>query len=79
MDLTIDQFVLTILFGAIGLVVFLTVISRLQHRRVERRSLANRVICRLCLHTFEDTTHVGTVACPLCGAINEKGRSRRLG
>jgi rubrerythrin len=41
--------------------------------------LANRVICRLCLHPFEDTSHVSTVDCPVCGAVNEKGRSRRLG
>jgi len=79
MDLTIDQFALTVLLGSLGLVVFLTVVSRWLHQRVEHRALANRVICRLCLHAFEDTTHVGTVACPMCGAINEKGRSRRLG
>lgn len=79
MDLTIEQLAMAVLFGSTGLVIFFTVISRWLHVRAERRSLANRVICRLCLHAFEDTAHPEIVACPLCGALNEKGRSRRLG
>ncbi|MEX1114808.1 MAG: hypothetical protein WEB53_06135 [Akkermansiaceae bacterium] len=79
MDLTLADFVLFVLLGSCGLMLFLAVVSRVLHSRKERRSLANRVICRLCLHAFEDTSHVGTVVCPMCGAANEKGRSRRLG
>jgi protein-arginine kinase activator protein McsA len=79
MDLTLADFVLFVLLGSCGLMLVLAIVSRMLYSRKERRSLANRVICRLCLHAFEDTSHVGTVVCPMCGAANEKGRSRRLG
>ncbi len=79
MDLTLADFVLFVLLGVLALVPFLAVVSRTLHSRAEKRSLANRVICRLCLHAFEDPSHVNTVDCPICGATNEKGRSRRLG
>jgi len=79
MDLTIADFVLCALLAAAALVLCIAFVSRTLHGRAERRSLANRVICRLCLYAFEDTSHVGTVDCPMCGAANEKGRSRRLG
>ncbi|MEO7097939.1 MAG: hypothetical protein ABI162_01160 [Luteolibacter sp.] len=79
MDLTLTDFVLCALISAAALVLVCTFVSRALHARAERRSLANRVICRLCLYAFEDTSHVGTVDCPMCGASNEKGRSRRLG
>ncbi|MEO5913132.1 MAG: hypothetical protein ABIS50_02790 [Luteolibacter sp.] len=79
MDLTLADFVLFVVLGSFALVPFFAVISRTLHNRVEKRSLANRVICRLCLHAFEDTSHVRTVDCPVCGATNEKGRSRKLG
>lgn len=79
MDLTLADFVLISLGGSCALVVVFTVVSRTLHARGERRSLANRVICRLCLFPFEDHGHGKIVHCPQCGAMNEKGRSRRLG
>ena len=79
MELTLADFVFYVVLGAFIIVPVIAIGSRMLHRRVEKRSLANRVICRLCLHAFEDTSHVKTVDCPICGATNEKGRSRRLG
>ena len=79
MELTLADFVLFVLFGSCALVVAFTLISRTLHARSEARSLARRVICRLCLHAFEDGGHVKIVKCPHCGAANEKGRGRRLG
>lgn len=79
MELTLAEFVLYVVLGSFALVPIFAVISRTLHGRTEKRSLANRVICRLCLHAFEDTSHVRTVHCPVCHAANEKGRSRRLG
>ncbi len=79
MELTPADFVFYVLVGTFTVVPILALGSRLLHHRVEKRALANRVICRLCLHGFEDTSHVKTVICPACGALNEKGRSRRLG
>ena len=79
MDLTLADFVLFMLFGSCALVVLATIASRTLHARAESRSLAHRVVCRLCLHAFEDAGHGRIVNCPQCGAANEKGRSRRLG
>ena len=79
MELTLADFVLYVVLGCFALVPIFAVISRTLHNRTEKRSLANRVICRLCLHAFEDTSHVRTVNCPVCHAANEKGRSRKLG
>ena len=79
MDLRIDQLAMAVLFGSMGLVIFFTLVSRWLHVRSERRSLANRVICRLCLHAFEDTVHNEIVACPICGALSEKGCDRSVG
>ncbi len=79
MDLTLADFVLLSLSGTCVLVLVFTLISRIFHVRSESRALAKRVICRLCLFAFEDTAHPKTVHCPHCGAINEKGRGRRLG
>ncbi len=79
MDLTLADFVLFVVFGSCALVVAFTIISRTLHAKSERRSLDRRFICRLCLHAYEDTSHVKIVPCPHCGAANERGRSRRLG
>ena len=79
MDLTLADFVLWVLAGSCSLVALLTLVSRTLHARSESRALAHRVVCRLCLHAFEDTSHLGIVTCPACGASNEKGRGRRLG
>jgi protein-arginine kinase activator protein McsA len=79
MELTLADFALYAVLGSFALVPVLAMISRTMHERTEKRSLANRVVCRLCLHAFEDTSHVRTVGCPVCGAANEKGRSRKLG
>jgi protein-arginine kinase activator protein McsA len=79
MDLTLAEFVQFVLIASCALVVVCTLASRTLHARAESRSLARRVVCRLCLHAFEDASHLGVVNCPACGAANEKGRSRRLG
>jgi uncharacterized paraquat-inducible protein A len=79
MEITLTNFVICVLTASAVIVLSVALISRWLHQRQERRSLANRMICRLCLYAFEDTTHARTVDCPVCGACNEKGRSRKLG
>ena len=79
MNLTLADFVLFTLFAAGAMVVVFTIVSRSFHARAETRSAARRVVCRLCLHAFEDASRAKVVHCPQCGAANEKGRSRRLG
>ena len=79
MELTLADFVLFAVCGSCFLVLLLTMISRTLHARREARSLKDRVICRLCLHAFEDHGHGKILNCPRCGAANQKGRSRQLG
>lgn len=79
MELTLADFVLFVVFVSSFLVLLFTMISRTLHARSEARSLADRVICRLCLHAFENHGHGKIVNCPHCGAANERGRGRRLG
>jgi len=79
MDLPLADFVVFVVFGSSLLVLLFTLVSRTLHARSEARSLASRIVCRLCLHAFEDHGHGKLVDCPHCGAANERGRSRRLG
>ncbi len=79
MELSLADFVFVLLFGSFGLVLLSALLSRYFHARTERRALARRVICRLCLHAFEDSSPARIVACPACGALTEKGRPRHLG
>lgn len=79
MELTLADFVFYVVLGSFLLVPLLAIVSRTLHHRVEKRAVANRIVCRLCLCAFEDTSHVRTVHCPVCGATNEMGRSRKLG
>lgn len=79
MELTLADFVFYAVFGSFIGVPIIALGSRMLHNRVERRSARNRVICRLCLLAFEDANPGKTVPCPACGALNEKGLSRRLG
>ncbi len=79
MELTLADFVFAVVLGAFILVPVFALISRSLHAKVEKQARANLVVCRLCLHAFEDSSHVPVVHCPACDAANEKGRSRRLG
>ncbi len=79
MDLSFADFVCFMLIGSCVLVLVLALISRTLHARAESRSLSRRIICRLCLHAFEDQGGHKIVNCPQCRAANERGRSRRLG
>lgn len=78
MELTITDFVLWVLVSSSGLVLGCALLSRYLHVRTERRAMARRVICRLCLHAFEDSSRVAIVRCPACGAHTEKGTRHGL-
>ena len=79
MELTLADFVFYVVLGSGLVVLILSFFSRTMHARSEARALKNRVICRLCLHAFVESTNEKVVACPRCGAATEKGRSRQLG
>ena len=77
MELTLTEFVLLVIFGTFLTVPSLAVIARILHARREARALKRRFICRLCLHAYQDFGRERRVACPRCGAINERGRDPR--
>jgi rRNA maturation endonuclease Nob1 len=79
MDVSLTDFLLYFTLGCFALVPIMAIGSRSLHARTERRALRHRVICRLCLHAFEEASAVKVVDCPVCGAANETGRSRKLG
>ena len=77
MELTLIEFVLTVIIGCCGFIVLALVISRTLRSRAERRSLKRRFICRLCLHAFEVRNGEEIVHCPECGVANERDSGRR--
>jgi len=79
MELTLTELVRWALGGSFALVLVAALLSRYLHVRTERQALARRVICRLCLHAFEDSSHALAVECPVCRALTAKGRPRNLG
>lgn len=79
MDLSLNDLVTGIVAGAFALVAVFTAISRILRARGERHSLAHRVVCRLCLHAFEDPGHGRIVDCPACHAATPRGGARPLG
>ena len=79
MELTLTEFVLLVVFGSCLLVPFFTMVSRTLHARSEARSLQARLICRLCLHAYQDFGPGKIVHCPRCGAANQRGHDPRKG
>lgn len=76
MEITLADFTLWVVVGSFVLVPLMSLVSRAMQARTERRAREDVVICRLCLHAFEEKSHVNLVNCPECGAANEKGRAR---
>jgi hypothetical protein len=73
MELSLPEFVYLILLVTSSGVIIFTLISRWAHFRYEKHALKRRIICRLCLHAFEDESPPGTlVNCPKCNAANQK-------
>jgi len=79
MEFPLSEFVLWALVIPMVLVGGFTLISRMSRRGVECRALRHRIVCRLCAHAFEDHSSERTPECPVCKALNERGRDRRLG
>ena len=72
MELTITEFVWWVLIASGALVLGCALFSRYLHARTERRALTRRVVCRLCLHAFEDSSPDRIIACPACHTPNER-------
>lgn len=72
MEITLSQFVLVVVFGCCASVLLLAAVSRFLHHRSEKRALRRRIVCRLCLHAFEDLSDATLVDCPSCHSLNER-------
>lgn len=72
MEITLSYFVLAVVFGSCVGVLALAAVSRFLHYRSEKRALRKRIICRLCLHAFQDVSSEVLVHCPACHARNER-------
>lgn len=72
MEITLSHFVLAVVFGCCACVLVLAAVSRFLHYRSEKRALRRRIICRLCLHAYEDLSDAMLVDCPSCHTLNER-------
>jgi hypothetical protein len=72
MEITLSHFVLAVVFGSCGCVLLFAAVSRMMHYRSEKRALRRRIVCRLCLHAFEDSSEALLLECPACHARNER-------
>ena len=73
METTLADFVFAVVLGSGLFVILVSLVSAFLHRQSERQSLRRRVICRLCLHVYQDSGESGLSECPSCHAVNERG------
>ncbi|MEY3394265.1 MAG: hypothetical protein RL346_501 [Verrucomicrobiota bacterium] len=79
MELSLNDFVLTVLFGSLMLVGLIGAVSRFLHWKSERRLCQRVVECRLCGHVFLNSQHEELVTCEACHAPNRKNGNGKLG
>jgi len=73
MELTLTELVCGVVFGSMALVLLFSMISR-SHRLQGRAKASSRtVVCRLCLHAYQQAGRGQISECPKCGARNERG------
>lgn len=72
MELSLASFVFWIVALAGVMVAAFSLASRWLAWKAEKAGRAHRVMCRLCMHTFENEAQGKIVICPCCGAANEK-------
>lgn len=77
MDLLLNEFVVAVLWVGLLAVAIHAGIGWLSRRRVESRARRRRLICRLCMQAYEDAGNERVIACPRCGAPNERGHDPR--
>ena len=73
MDLTLTDLVVAVVFGSMGLVLVFAIISSAYRRQSRARAVLRTVVCRLCLHAYQEPERGQISECPQCGARNEKG------
>lgn len=75
MEFTLTEFALTVICASGAIVCLLSFLSWWTARQNEKRSLRMRIICRLCLHAYEESEDVGLSQCPDCRTQNKRNTS----
>jgi hypothetical protein len=79
MQLSLNEFVLAVVFGSLLLVAGVSVLSRLLHLRAETRITGARTFCRICGNVFV-SEHSGKICqCPSCDKPNLRRGNGKLG
>lgn len=77
MKLSLEEMVTAVIFGSFLLVIAMSLVSRMLHRRAEIRLERTRSVCRLCGHLFIEPNAGRISHCPSCDALNfDKGNGR---
>ncbi len=79
MDLTLNEFVLGVLFAALIAVTIIGMTSRFFHCRNERNLKRLVTVCRLCGHVFLNRENADFVDCKACHAVNRRNGNGKLG
>ena len=79
MDLTLNEFVLGVLFAALIAVTIIGMTSRFFHWRNERNLKRLVTVCRLCGHVFLNRENADFVDCKACHAVNRRNGNGKLG
>lgn len=77
--LSLTELAFVVIGAGMLVVVFFGWVSRWAAGNAERRSLRNRIVCRLCLAVFEDSGRQQVVDCPDCGGKTNRGGPQALG
>lgn len=73
MELTLNELVTGLVAGSMLLVLLFAFISRGHRLGGRARVSARIVICRLCLHAYQQSGREPLSDCPKCGARNQRG------
>jgi len=79
MELTLNEFVLSLIALSFVLVGAFTLISRLSHWSDERRLRRSRTECRLCGHVFLNDHGGRLIECNVCHGMNQRRSNGKLG
>lgn len=73
MELTLNELVIGLVGGPMLLVLLFAFISRGHRLGARARMSARIVVCRLCLHAYQEAGRDPLSVCPKCGARNQRG------
>ena len=79
MDLTLNDFVLGVLFATLIAVTVIGTFSRFLHWKSELKLKRMVTVCRLCGHVFLNRDNAELVHCDACHAANRRNGNGKLG